>query len=88
MAAVNKIYLGVKISAILSNYEKLIKLFKNKNIKMYVQSTIQCEIAKTVLQRVKVITKLYKKLERQVKIHKVTFFNLKKLLSKSAKHQN
>ena len=75
MIGVNDIMRGKEVDEIYANYLKIIKTFKDKNIKVYIQSTLYIGETRKADFNPKV-EELNKRLEKYASENKITFINL------------
>ena len=75
MIGVNDIMRGKEVDEIYANYLKIIKTFKDKNIKVYIQSTLYIGETRKANFNPK-IEELNKRLEKYAKENKIVFINL------------
>lgn len=75
MIGVNDIMRGKEVDEIYANYLKIIKTFKDKNIKVYIQSTLYIGETRKANFNPKV-EELNKRLEKYANENKITFINL------------
>lgn len=75
MIGVNDIMRGKEVDEIFTNYLKIIKTFKDKNIKVYIQSTLYIGETRKINFNTKV-EELNKRLEKYAAENKITFINL------------
>ena len=75
MIGVNDIMGGRDVDTIFSNYQKIIQTFKDKNIKVYIQSTLYIGESRKANFNPKV-EELNKRLEKYASENQITFINL------------
>ena len=75
MIGVNDIMRGRDVDTIFSNYQKIIQTFKDKNIKVYIQSTLYIGESRKANFNPKV-EELNKRLEKYASENQITFINL------------
>ena len=79
MVGINDINQAVSVSDILDNYSTIIDKLKDENIKVYVQSTIQCEITICGAKHVGLVNELNSGLAEVALAKDVTFVHLGEL---------
>lgn len=80
MIGVNDIMRGKEVDEVYSNYLKIIQSFKDKNIKVYIQSTLYIGETRKANFNPK-IEELNKRLEKYAKENKLVFINLNHILA-------
>jgi lysophospholipase L1-like esterase len=75
MIGVNDIMRGKEVDEVYTNYLKIIQTFKDKNIKVYIQSTLYIGESRKANFNPK-IEELDKKLEKYASENQITFINL------------
>jgi lysophospholipase L1-like esterase len=80
MIGVNDIMRGKEVDEVYSNYLKIIKYFQDRNIKVYIQSTLFIGERRAENFNVKV-EDLDKRLEKYAKENNITFINLNPILA-------
>lgn len=83
MAGINDIYKEKPINVIFEDYKKLVNALIERNIKIVIQSTIQCELLKCGKKKVESVNKLNYMLSDLSKQSGISFLNLKKLSEKN-----
>jgi lysophospholipase L1-like esterase len=80
MIGVNDIMRGKEVDEVYANYLKIIQTFKDKNIKVYIQSTLYIGESRKANFNPK-IEELDKKLEKYASENQITFINLNPILA-------
>jgi lysophospholipase L1-like esterase len=80
MIGVNDIMRGKEVDEVYANYLKIIQTFKDKNIKVYIQSTLYIGESRKSNFNPK-IEELDKKLEKYASENQITFINLNPILA-------
>ena len=80
MIGVNDIMRGKEVDEVYANYLKIIQTFKDKNIKVYIQSTLYIGERRKANFNPK-IEELDKKLEKYASENQITFINLNPILA-------
>ena len=80
MIGVNDIMRGKEVDEVYTNYLKIIQSFKDKNIKVYIQSTLYIGETRKANFNPK-IEELNKRLEKYAKENKLVFINLNHILA-------